>query len=44
MKLDGKRMSDNINDRRSGGMNMMGGGMGSAEALGNIAMRDKDQV
>ena len=28
MKLDGKRMSDNINDRRSGVMNMMGGGMG----------------
>ena len=33
MKLDGKRMSDNINDRRSGGLNMMGGGMGLLRLL-----------
>ena len=28
MRLDGRRMSDNINDRRGEGMNMAGGGFG----------------
>ncbi|MDY3849033.1 MAG: hypothetical protein SOZ58_12070 [Prevotella sp.] len=33
MKLDGRRMSDNISDRRGERMNMAGGGMGLLRLL-----------
>ena len=33
MKLDGRRMSDNVNDRRGEGMNMAGGGLGLLRLL-----------
>ena len=34
MRLDGRRMSDNVNDRRGeGGMNMAGGGLGLLRLL-----------
>ena len=33
MRLDGRRMSDNINDRRGEGMNMAGGGLGLLRLL-----------
>ena len=33
MKLDGRRMSDNVSDRRGERMNMAGGGMGLLRLL-----------